>query len=314
MNILVTGGAGFIGSHLTESLVKDNHNVIVLDNFDPFYNPDIKRKNLASVQDDIRLLEIDICERDAVLKLADSHQFDIIIHLAAKAGVRPSIENPSAYVQTNVQGTLNLLDLAVKMNVNQFILASSSSVYGKNKKVPFSEEDPLHNVISPYAASKVASENLAHTYSSVHKLPVVALRFFTVYGPRQRPDLAIHKFARRILNDQPIQQYGKGNTSRDYTYIDDIVHGIRQALNYDEQLFSIFNLGEHKTIRLSELISSIEEALDKKAIIEQLPEQPGDVPHTFADINKAKTFLGYKPETDIKTGLKSFVEWLKSEA
>jgi len=313
MNILVTGGAGFIGSHLTESLVKDGHSVTVLDNFDPFYDPEIKHRNISSIFEKITLLEMDICDRELILSLAETHDFDVIVHLAAKAGVRPSIENPTDYIQTNVQGTLNLLDLAIKMNVNQFVLASSSSVYGKNKKVPFSEEDPLHNVISPYAASKVAAENLAHTYSSVHKLPVVALRFFTVYGPRQRPDLAIHKFCRKILHNEPIQKYGKGNTSRDYTYIDDIVHGIRQALNYDEQLFSIFNLGEHKTIRLSELIAAIENALDKKATIEQLPEQPGDVPHTFAEINKAKTFLGYTPETDIHTGLKAFVKWLKEE-
>lgn len=313
MKIIVTGGAGFIGSHLVEELLHLGHSVIVADDFNAFYDPQIKRHNLSGIINDIEVIEGDITEEKTISKLRNIDGVDVIIHLAAKAGVRPSIKDPHGYIKTNVNGTLNMLELAKELEVKKFILASSSSVYGENKKVPFNESDALNNVISPYAVSKVAAENLAGTWSYLHKMPVIALRFFTVYGPRQRPDLAIHTFTNRILNNEPIQMFGNGNTSRDYTYIDDIVHGITQALSYEESLFEIFNLGEHKTVRLKELINLLEHAIGKKARIVELPEQPGDVPHTYADINKAKTYLGYQPKIDIVEGIYRFVEWKKNQ-
>ena len=308
MKILVTGGAGFIGSHLAERLLADGHEVAVLDDFNDFYDPQIKRRNIEKIASDIRLHEVDLRNAEAVRSVL-TENFDAIVHLAARAGVRPSIAAPQLYYDTNVAGTLNLLEAARQSGVGRFVFASSSSVYGICKEVPFSEDFHLTQTISPYAATKIAGEFLCSTYSHLYKMRVVALRFFTVYGPRQRPDLAIHQFTRRIWNGKPIDQFGDGTTRRDYTYIDDIIQGVVAALRYDRAMFDIFNLGESETIQLKNLIAAIEEALGKKAKINQLPEQPGDVPLTCADISKARKLLGYNPTTPLHAGLPKFVEW-----
>ena len=315
MRILVTGGAGFIGSHLVEKLLRDGHDVVILDDFNDFYDPEIKRENIASVSRDVAIHQIDLRDNAAVRSLFRSEKFDAIAHLAARAGVRPSIQQPQLYYDTNVIGTLHLLEAARVTGVQRFVFASSSSVYGIGRTVPFSEDLHLTQTISPYAASKIAAEFLCSTYSHLYQLRVLALRYFTVYGPRQRPDLAIHSFTRRIHFGKPIDQFGDGTTRRDYTYIDDIIQGTMAALKYDGALFDVFNLGESETIQLSDLIAAIESALGKKATINRLPEQPGDVPLTCADISKARRLLGYDPKTAFAEGLPRFVNWfLKSEA
>ena len=315
MKILVTGGAGFIGSHFVEKCLSLGHSVEVVDDFNDFYDPAIKRANVAGFHAHVPVHELDIRDGDAVMRMVKDGKFDTIVHLAARAGVRPSIKNPRLYIDTNVIGTANLLEAARQANVPRFISASSSSVYGVLKTLPFREDLALNQTISPYAATKLASEQLCSCYSHVHGLRTISLRFFTVYGPRQRPDLAIHSFTRAIWEGRPIQQFGDGSTRRDYTYVDDILQGMVACLDYGGQLCDVFNLGESQTTTLAELIAKIETALGKKAVIERKPEQPGDVPVTYADISKARAALGYDPRTKIAEGIPKFVDWfLKSKA
>lgn len=309
MRTLVTGGAGFIGSHLVEKLLAAGHEVSILDDFNDFYDPAIKRANIASVAKDIGVHQIDLRDAAAVRDLFHREKFHTVVHLAARAGVRPSIAQPQLYYDTNVDGTLHLLEAARLTGIGRFIFASSSSVYGVSKTVPFSEDLHLTQTISPYAATKIAGEFLCSTHSHLYQMRVVALRFFTVYGARQRPDLAIHQFTKRILAGEAINQFGDGTTRRDYTYIEDIIQGVMAAFKYDGPLFDIFNLGESQTIELRELIAAIEKTLGKKAKINQLPEQPGDVPLTCADISKARKLLGYNPTTPLSVGLPKFVDW-----
>src|SRR6266487_1071099 len=313
MKILVTGGAGFIGSHLVEKLLADGHDVAILDDFNDFYDPKMKRDNISAVEKKIDIVNRDLRDGDKVAGLFGKEKFDVVAHLAARAGVRPSIQQPQLYYDTNVAGTLHLLEAASARGAERFIFASSSSVYGAAKKVPFSEEEHLMQTLSPYAATKIAGEFLCSTYSHLYKMRIVALRYFTVYGARQRPDLAIHQFTRKIHAGEPIDQFGDGTTRRDYTYIDDIIQGTMAALKYDGTMFDVFNLGESDTIRLKDLIAAIEKALGKKAKINRLPEQPGDMPLTCADISKARKLLGYNPKTKFQDGLPRFVDWfLKS--
>jgi len=309
-NILITGAAGFIGSHLSEQLLKAGSRIICLDNLDSFYDPQIKRENLKPLlaNNNFTLIEGDIRDLELLTDIFEGNRIDVIVHIAARAGVRPSIIEPLLYYDVNVRGTTNLLEMAKKYHVKKFIFASSSSVYGENKKVPFSEDDNVDYPISPYAATKKAGELIAFTYHHLYGIPVCCLRFFTVYGPRQRPEMAIHKFTRLIYEGKSIPVYGDGTSRRDYTYINDIIAGITASID-TELSYEIINLGESKTVRLSELISLIEENLQKKAEIEWLPEQPGDVPVTFADINKARRLLGYDPCVDIKEGVGRFVKW-----
>jgi UDP-glucuronate 4-epimerase len=315
MRILVTGGAGFIGSHLAEKLLADGHDVAILDDFNDFYDPRIKRANISSVVKNIAVHDIDLRDGDKVADLFRIEKFDVVAHLAARAGVRPSIQQPQLYYDTNIAGTLHLLEAARTNGVGRFIFASSSSVYGAAKKVPFSEEEHLTQTLSPYAATKIGGEFLCSTYSHLYKIRIVALRYFTVYGARQRPDLAIHQFTRKIHADEPIDQFGDGTTRRDYTYIDDIIQGTMAAFKYDDPMFDVFNLGESETIQLKDLIAAIEKALGKKAKINRLHEQPGDMPLTCADISKARKLLGYNPKTKFQDGLPRFVQWfLKSRA
>ena len=309
MRILVTGGAGFIGSHLVEKLLSLGHDVGILDDFNDFYDPQIKRQNIAMVAKDVAIHHLDLRDSDAVRNLFHREKFEAIAHLAARAGVRPSIQNPQLYYDTNVDGTLHLLEAARVTGVERFIFASSSSVYGNSKTVPFSEDRQLIQTLSPYGATKVAGEFLCSTYSHLYGIRMVALRYFTVYGPRQRPDLAIHQFTRRIHAGKPIDQFGDGTTRRDYTYIDDIIQGTMAALTYNGPMFDIFNLGENETIQLRDLIAGIENALGEKARINRLPQQPGDMPMTYADISKARKLLGYNPSTRLSDGLPRFVEW-----
>jgi UDP-glucuronate 4-epimerase len=311
-NILVTGGAGFIGSHLVDCLLSEGGwRITVVDNFNNFYSPALKRSNVQEhLQNPLyQLCEVDICDLSALRQIFSTANFDCIVHLAARAGVRPSIQEPILYSKVNVLGTLNLLELAREFDVRQLVFASSSSVYGINTKVPFSEEDSIARPISPYASTKAACELLCHTYSHIYNIRCICLRFFTVYGARQRPDLAIHKFTRLISENKPITVFGDGMTRRDYTYIDDIIAGVRAAVDYNKSEYEIVNLGESRTVQLSELISLLEKALNKKAIIKRLPNQAGDVPQTFADVTKARQLLGYNPQTPIEIGITSFVEW-----
>jgi UDP-glucuronate 4-epimerase len=312
-SILVTGGAGFIGAKAADLFLREGWRVGILDDFNDFYDPAIKRANLAGLSAQPELFEGDICDPAAVER-AFAPGWDIVLHLAARAGVRPSIENPDLYARTNVLGTLQVLDAAVKHKVGKFLFASSSSVYGATEEVPFRESAPLRRTFSPYAATKVSGEQICSTYSSLHGLPVVILRFFTVYGPGQRPDLAIHKFTRAIWEGRPIPQFGDGSSRRDYTYIDDIVQGVRGAVDYSRAQFDIFNLGESETTSLTGLIAAIENALGKKAVIERMPDQPGDMPATWADISKARLLLGYAPQTKISEGIPKFVEWFRTTA
>src|SRR6266516_365835 len=309
MRILVTGGAGFIGSHLVEKLLTLGNGVAILDDFNDFYDPQIKRANIAAVKNHAPVFQIDLRNNNAVRDLLHREKFDAIVHLAARAGVRPSIAQPQLYYDTNVTGTLHLLDAARAAGIERFIFASSSSVYGISKTVPFSEDQRLTQTLSPYAATKIAGEFLCSTYSHLYQMRVVALRYFTVYGPRQRPDLAIHQFTRRIHAGQPIDPFGDGTTRRDYTYIDDVIQGTMAALQYEGPLFDIFNLGESETIQLKDLIAAIEKALGKKAKLNRLPEQPGDMPLTCADISKARKLLGYNPATPFRDGLPRFIDW-----
>lgn len=336
MIYLVTGGSGFIGSHLIEQLLRNGHSVINIDNFDNFYSYQIKIKNtLESIginsdfqfsdkEEDIkRLIKIshsdqyslyyqDIRDKEGIENIFRNHNIDMVIHLAALAGVRPSIERPLEYEEVNIRGTMNLLDLCKTFNITKFICASSSSVYGNNEKIPFSETDNVDYPISPYAATKKCSELLGHVYYSLYRIDMIQLRFFTVYGPRQRPDLAIHKFTKLISEGMEIPFYGDGNTARDYTYIDDIIDGITKSVLYLEKhsgVYEIINLGENQVITLSEMVAAIEDALGMTAFKKNLPMQPGDVTKTNADITKAKALIGYQPDTNFQNGIKKFVEW-----
>lgn len=309
MHYLITGGAGFIGSTLSERMLQEGHQVTIFDDFNTYYDPEIKQQNIAAIRDQIEVVQGDIRDVILVERTFAKGKFDQVIHIAARAGVRPSIQYPKLYFTTNIDGTFNLLDACRYHEVPRFTFASSSSVYGINKKVPFAENDPIERTISPYAATKLAGEQICSNYAHLFNIHCQCLRFFTVYGPRQRPDLAISKFTKHILAGKPIQQYGDGSTARDYTYIEDIINGIVAASKYDEKSFDIFNLGGSATTTLSELISLIESATGKKAIIEQIEEQPGDVPQTFADISKANKLLSYAPQTPIAEGITKYVEW-----
>jgi UDP-glucuronate 4-epimerase len=315
-NILVTGGAGFIGSHLVDRLLGEGvWRVTVVDDFNDFYAPSLKRENVREhLRSPLyRLYEADIRGREKLEDVFKEEKFDCIVHLAARAGVRPSLAEPMLYSETNINGTLNLLELAREYGVKQFVFGSSSSVYGINAKVPFSEEDPIRQPISPYAATKAAGELVCHTYSHLYGIRCVCLRFFTVYGARQRPDLAIHKFAKLIGEGRAIPVFGDGTTRRDYTYIDDIIAGVRAAIDYQRSDYEVFNLGESQTVELNRLIALLEKELDQNALIDRQPMQPGDVPQTFADVTKARRLLGYDPQTKIEDGIKRFVEWFRRE-
>ena len=317
MNFLVTGGAGFIGSHVCERLLQDGHAVTAFDDLNNFYSPAIKQQNLRALQalaKPFTFVQGDLTDRAAVDEVLAGAPFDQVIHLAARAGVRPSLAEPALYQRVNVEGTVNLLEAARLRGVLKVTIASSSSVYGVNAKVPFSEADPIFSAISPYAASKLAGEALGHTYHHVYGMDIVMLRFFTVYGPRQRPDLAIHKFASLISAGKPIPVFGDGGTARDYTFVSDTVDGIL-ACTRKRFGFEIFNLGESQTVTLSRLIELLEKSLGRPAIIDRQPLQPGDVPITFADIAKARALLGYNPTVKIDAGIPRFVEWfVKSRA
>lgn len=309
MRILVTGGAGFIGSHLVERLLAAGHEIVVVDDFNDFYDPQIKHANIAGFASQIMVCHADLRDAESVRSLFRREKLDAIAHLAARAGVRPSIQHPRLYYDTNVIGTLHLLEAARMTGVDRFIFASSSSVYGASKTVPFSEDQHLIQTLSPYGATKIAGEFLCSTYSQLYQMRIIALRYFTVYGPRQRPDLAIHQFTRRIYAGQPIDQFGDGSTRRDYTYIDDIIQGTIAAFDYSGPLYDVFNLGESQTIELRDLIGAVERALGKKAKIKELPEQAGDMPLTYADISKARKLLGYNPTTKFTEGLPKFIHW-----
>ncbi|MEW9699932.1 SDR family NAD(P)-dependent oxidoreductase [Paenibacillus sp. SI8] len=315
-NILVTGGAGFIGSHLVDSLLKDGqHRVVVVDNFDNYYNKEIKLRNIKShlLHDNYTLIEEDIRNREAIEQIVAEYDPEVIVHLAARAGVRPSLQDPKGYVEVNINGTVNLLDAAVKHKVSKFVFGSSSSVYGLNQKVPFAEVDPTLLIASPYGATKAAGESLCHSYSNCFDISIVALRFFTVFGPRQRPDLAIHNFSKRILNEEPISLFGDGTSSRDYTFVDDIVSGIRKSIELEISGYQVFNLGNDQPTGLLELVQILEENLGKKAIIDWKPMQVGDVPKTWADIQKSRELLGYSPSTSFQQGIAEFAKWVKAE-
>ena len=313
MNIRVRGGAGFIGSHLCERLLQAGHAVWALDDLNDFYDPAVKRRNLGEIMGlgkPFVFVEGDITNCASVGKIFQEVEFDQVVHLAARAGVRPSLEQPALYQRVNVEGTTNLLEAARLHGVKKLILASSSSVYGVNSKTPFAESDPIFTPISPYAASKLAGEALGHVYHHVYGMDIAMLRFFTVYGPRQRPDLAIHKFAKRIMTGQPVEVFGNGSTARDYTYISDIIDGI-MACTDREFGCEIFNLGGSQPVALWRLIELLETALGRRAIIKNLPEQPGDVPRTWADVAKAGRRLGYEPKVGNEEGIARFVEWLR---
>ncbi len=310
--VLVTGGAGFVGSHLVERLLAEGGwRITIVDDMNDFYSPELKHANLALFEGNlaVNFVEADIRNSEALTQIFAENGFDVIVHLAARAGVRPSLKEPRLYAETNITGTLNLLELARDHGIKQFVFGSSSSVYGINEKVPFAEDDPIRNPISPYASTKAAGELICHTYSHLFDIRTVCLRFFTVYGPRQRPDLAIHKFTRLISEGKPIQMFGDGTTRRDYTYVDDIIQGVRAAMDYDAAMHEVFNLGESETTDLKRLIELLEDALGIKAVIDHQPMQPGDVPITFADITKARELLGYAPTTKIEAGIPKFVEW-----
>ena len=313
MNVLVTGAAGFIGSHLCERLLSRNCKVTGLDNFDKFYDTQVKRTNISGCLQNsgFALIEGDIRNVNCVEAILEKQNIDIIVHLAAKAGVRPSIEDPLGYTNVNVNGTMVMLEASKKYGLKKFIFASSSSVYGNNKKVPFSEIDTVDFPISPYAATKKTGELMCYMYNHLYDMDITCLRFFTVYGPRQRPDLAIHKFARLIEAGKPIPVFGDGSMKRDFTYIDDIVEGVILAMQKCKG-YEIYNLGQSKPIRLAQLISKLEKVLGKKAIINRLPMQPGDVIQTHADVSKAQQRLGYQPNTEFSVGLTSFINWLRN--
>ncbi|MFA6074737.1 MAG: GDP-mannose 4,6-dehydratase [Negativicutes bacterium] len=310
MRFLVTGGAGFIGSSLIDDLLTAGHSVVCMDNFDSYYDETIKRKN---IHNHYNYANYQLIERDIRSDLSRLPECDTIIHLAARAGVRPSILQPMLYQSVNIEGTQNLLEFAKVREIKKFIFASSSSVYGVNPNTPWREDDYVLNPISPYAATKIAGELIGHSYAYLYPIQFIGLRFFTVYGPRQRPDLAIHKFTRAIIEESPIEFYGDGSTSRDYTYISDIVSGIKGAINYDKEKFAIFNLGNCRTTTLKQLVEKLEIIIGKSAIFNHQPLQPGDVPVTFADVTKSQRELGYNPETPIDIGLEKFVKWYLEE-
>lgn len=316
MSILVTGAAGFIGSHTCDALLERGERVVGLDNFDDFYEAEVKNRNLVDAREraGFTLVRGDIRDPDALEALPDD--IEAVIHLAARAGVRPSIENPELYAEVNVMGTVRLLAWAKDRGIRRFVFASSSSVYGNNEKVPFSESDPVDHPISPYAATKKAGELVCHAASRLDGVAIACLRFFTVYGPRQRPDLAVHKFARILRDGGPIPMFGDGTTSRDYTYVDDTVSGVLGALEWvsrDTGEYRVFNLGNHRTVTLSDMIRIIGEEMGVEPRIEQLPMQPGDVVRTYADIERAREELGYRPDTDFRDGVRRFLEWFSRQ-
>lgn len=311
--ILVTGGAGFIGSHLVDRLLEGGHEIVCLDDFNDFYDPAIKRSNVAVhlASRSYRLIESDIRDTARLADVFSSHPIRRVVHLAARAGVRPSLEQPLLYEDVNIKGTMNLLELAHRHGVEQFIFASSSSVYGANTKVPFSENDRIDRTVSPYAATKYAGELMCHTYHHLYGVPTTCLRFFTVYGPRQRPEMAVHKFTQAIYGGAAIPFFGDGSTARDYTYIDDIIQGVLAAIERPLP-FEVFNLGESSVVTLRQLVEAIEDLSGRKAIIKRMPLQPGDVDITYADVSKARQLLGYNPSTPIRDGLAKFIEWFQA--
>ena len=319
MKVLVTGGAGFIGSHVCERLVERGDEVVIVDSFDPFYDPSIKRRNIAGLLESssTTLVEQDICDLPALEQNLANAAIDAIIHLAARAGVRPSLERPMDYVRTNVEGTQSLLELARRRGIRPFVMGSSSSVYGDSTPVPFREDERADAPISPYAATKRAAELLCHAHALLHGSSIACLRLFTVYGPRQRPDLAIHKFARLMLRDSEIPMYGDGSTERDYTFVGDAADGIVRALDWSAAAvpgsFEIFNIGESETTSLARLVSMIGDELGTAPRVRQLPVQPGDVQRTFADISRARSVLGYDPKTSMEEGIRAFAEWLRAQ-
>lgn len=313
---LITGAAGFIGSHLADKLLNEGNKVIVVDNFCDFYNPEIKENNVKHnlSNPNYKLYRADIRDRNELAKVFNENKIDVVIHLAAMAGVRPSIDNPIYYQEVNCVGTQNILEEMKLHNIKKLVMASSSSVYGNCKEVPFKENMIVDFAISPYAATKKANEVMTHVYHKLFDFNVIMLRFFTVFGPRQRPDLAINKFTRLMLNNEPIPMFGDGTTSRDYTYIDDIVDGIIRSCNYVENnndVYEILNLGNSSPVSLKEMINTIAEVLNKTPNIQELPMQPGDVERTFADISKAKKLIGYNPKTSFQEGIENFVKWYK---
>ena len=314
MNIIVTGGAGFIGSYICEKLINLGFRVICIDNFDDFYSPEIKEDNIRGIinNNNFKLYRSDICNLDGLEEIFLKNDIEVVIHLAAKAGVRPSIKNPLIYQKVNVLGTMNLLECCKKYNIPKFIFASSSSVYGESKKIPFSEDDNVDHPVSPYAATKKAGELICYTYHSLYKISVYCFRFFTVYGPRQRPEMAIHKFTRQVLSGREIEIYGNGSSYRDYTYIDDVVSGVVNSMDKIKG-FEIINLGNSDTIKLIDLVKLIETATGEKAILKFVNRQPGDVSMTCAVIRKARKMLKYFPETSIGEGLTKFVSWYKEK-
>ena len=314
MNILVTGGAGFIGSHLVERLLQEGHRVICLDNFDDFYDPALKRRNLTDARKDsrFRLVEGDLRDEGILKRIFGEEKVEIVAHMAARAGVRPSIEQPLLYADVNIRGTLSLLEECKKYKIRRLVFASSSSVYGNNPKVPFAEDDPVDNPISPYAATKKAAELICHTYHHLYGMDIACLRYFTVYGPRQRPEMAIHQFSRLIHRGKKVSLFGDGSSRRDYTYIDDAIDGTMGAL-FREHGYEIYNIGESQTTTLSELVQWIEEQMGKRAQVEYLPAQPGDVERTYADIRKARERLGYQPKINMREGISRFVRWYLEE-
>ena len=314
MTTLVTGGAGFIGSHLSEKLLKEGYKVICLDNFANNYDPAIKKNNIkkALQNDNYTLIKGDILDKEKLEEVFEKYEINKIVHLAALAGVRTSLKNPQEYIDVDIKGTVNLLEKAQQHNIENFVFASSSSVYGDNKKTPFKETHNTNNQVSPYAAAKKCAEIYCHTYHKLYNIPISVLRFFTVYGPRQRPEMAIHKFTRRIMNNESVPMFGDGSSERDYTYISDIVNGILLSLK-NPSPFEIFNLGNSKKIKLKNLIKLIEEKTNKKANIKKLPFQKGDVSVTYADISKSKKILGYEPKVSIEEGIEKFVDWYKKK-
>lgn len=312
----ITGGAGFIGSTLSEKLIKEGNKVIAIDNFCDFYDTKIKENNVKELlqNPNFKLYRKDIRDKEAIKQIFDENQIDIVMHLAAMAGVRPSIENPILYQEVNCMGTQNILEEMKAHNIKNLVMASSSSVYGNCKEVPFREDMIVDFAISPYAATKKANEVMTHVYHKLFNMNVIMLRFFTVYGPKQRPDLAINKFTRLMLNNEEIPMFGDGSTSRDYTYVDDIVDGIIKSCNYvmeNENVYEILNLGNSSPVSLKEMINTIAKVIGTEAKIKQLPMQPGDVDRTFADVSKAKALIGYEPKTTFEEGIRNFVNWYK---